>query len=820
MRLFLLVAGFVLAATADGWGQNLERGVVRLPTTEIERARPVSVVARVERRMIADVIAGARISPQQRLALEPKYLIEKPRRVDTHAGLDRSRVIVKFVDGARVRAVNRADLNEASEDAAVLRQRLRTLGPQLGALDQADLAFLREHGLDEEALRREMAEFRQLAQEAPLRRWGRLYRNDPAVLEGLRANAERVSGRRAADLANYYWFELSRGNDAADLANSFNQLAVIEEAYLAPIPETPQAGIGTPDFSGEQGYLNSAPRGIDARFGWTVPGGRGARVDLSDRVRVVDIEAGWNLQHEDLPSMFLVDGRIDGGDSRQHGTAVMSVMLGVDNGIGVTGIVPDARGGVVSVRRNLGIHYYYNVGEAIVVATMAMAEGDVVVIEQHARGPGRDNDCTACIRNFGDPREQCGYIAMEFWNHVFDAVNAASLAGLIVVEAAGNGEMDLDHQRYRSRFNRTQRNSGAIMVGAGSSSDRSPLCFTNHGSRVDLQGWGQSVMAAGYGEALGSCNVSDPSCIGVDDVRVAGDDENRWYRSTFSGTSSAAPIVAGAVIAVQGVQMENNNPVLGWSAMRELLRSTGTPQSGTDEIGPLPNLRAALGQLVQDSPPSLPNAVYETTVSFGEDVITSAQVAGLSGDQRMVLGQQNPRQGGLLPDRDRGLRAVKKLSFAERGDRPCFLEIERADILGNVSSTSKSRIDLCGDGGPTSRSMRSIPRESHLADSFLRGVAVCNSRSNSRPGRLKGIRTFHATVEADGRIIEIANPATEQRTNCNGNWREVAFCPTGTLATAIEVHLRPDGNDQSVSGLALRCREVQVERECVANCGG
>ena len=63
---------------------------------------------------------------------------------------------------------------------------------------------------------------------------------------------------------------------------------------------------------------------------------------------------------------------------------------------------------------------------------------------------------------------------MEYWNDIFDAVNAATASGVIVVEAAGNGEMNLDNARYDDRFNRNVRNSGALFVGAGDSSDRKP----------------------------------------------------------------------------------------------------------------------------------------------------------------------------------------------------------------------------------------------------------------------------------------------------------------------------------------------------------
>src|SRR3954468_19695543 len=43
-----------------------------------------------------------------------------------------------------------------------------------------------------------------------------------------------------------------------------------------------------------QGYLDPAPLGIDARYAWTRPGGRG------ENVRICDIEYNWNLTHNDL----------------------------------------------------------------------------------------------------------------------------------------------------------------------------------------------------------------------------------------------------------------------------------------------------------------------------------------------------------------------------------------------------------------------------------------------------------------------------------------------------------------------------------------
>ena len=51
--------------------------------------------------------------------------------------------------------------------------------------------------------------------------------------------------------------------------------------------------------SKNQGYLEPAPNGIDAKYAWTCTGGDGAGTN------VVDLEYGWDLNHEDLVSTSL-----------------------------------------------------------------------------------------------------------------------------------------------------------------------------------------------------------------------------------------------------------------------------------------------------------------------------------------------------------------------------------------------------------------------------------------------------------------------------------------------------------------------------------
>jgi adenylosuccinate lyase len=67
------------------------------------------------------------------------------------------------------------------------------------------------------------------------------------------------------------------------------------------------------------------------------------------------------------------------------------------------------------------------------------------------------------------------------------------------------------------------------------------------------------------------------------------------YRDEFSCTSSAGPIVAISAAVLSSIAQERGY-LMQSREVRELLKKTGTKQGGssTRNIGPLPNLRAAI----------------------------------------------------------------------------------------------------------------------------------------------------------------------------------------------------------------------------------
>jgi hypothetical protein len=415
-------------------------------------------------------------------------------------------------------------------------------------------------------------------------------------------------GEEVPDLSVFYRVDAADDEDLHQLATELLQQEAVEAAYVKPQAELPQPDAetptmetaaalndmlpspvepptSTPDFTARQGYLNAAPGGVDARWAWTQPGGRGTNV------RIIDIEGAWRFTHEDLlANQGGVVGGIQTGDLgwRNHGTAVVGVFGGDVNSRGITGISPDAHTRAISCFGIFGVW----VGSAgpIRDAANALGPGDVILIELHRPGPRF---------NYAQRDDQQGYIAIEWWPDDYEAIRYAIGRGVIVVEAAGNGAQNLDDPIYdsgpgwpfgfpswwRNPFRRSPLDSGAILVGAGAppngawGPDRSRLGFSNFGAAVDAQGWGAGVTTVGYGNLQGGAN------------------EDTWYTDSFSGTSSASPIVVGSLACVQGNLRARGITPLTPASARNLLRTTGSPQQdapgrpATQRIGNRPNTR-------------------------------------------------------------------------------------------------------------------------------------------------------------------------------------------------------------------------------------
>ncbi|MCB0420159.1 MAG: S8 family serine peptidase [Bdellovibrionales bacterium] len=311
------------------------------------------------------------------------------------------------------------------------------------------------------------------------------------------------------------------------------------------------------DFEHYQSYLLPGPVGSDVYSAWKCRGGKG------DNVRIVDFESGWNRSHREFRPPFLDRGYYN--NKSEHGTEVWGILAAKDDGVGVTGIVSEAAIGLYGIAPPKD----WNIWRQDIVTGLQemhsfLKPGDIVLLElQAGDGP--------YLRK----------TPIEYWDSVFWAIKNLTDAGIIVIEAAGNGGLNLDGENFEGKLNFNVRDSGAIMVGAGSApvvESAYKVHFSRHitsnfGQRVDVFHYGERVATTGYG-----------------DLHLS-EDENSDYHDDFGGTSSASAIVAGLVGSLVGIAKAQGK-ILSPESIREALRNTGlkTHQSVKEPIGRFPQL--------------------------------------------------------------------------------------------------------------------------------------------------------------------------------------------------------------------------------------
>lgn len=335
----------------------------------------------------------------------------------------------------------------------------------------------------------------------------------------------------------------------------------VQYAYVAPVDTEPQVGLNDPRYSGGcQGYLGPASGGgVDAELAWQFIGGDGFNQDFGD------VERGWQIPHPDLGNVTLVNGcQNQFSDPQLHGANTLGVVCGIANNFtGGTGIAPNLRQVILTSRDCAG-----TTSDAIFASTSYLSKaGSVLLVEA-----------------------QSNFLPVETWPDCFDVIEAAVAAGIVVIEPAGNGPMDLDTvtlfgENILKRDDSKFKESGAILVGAATSTPpHQCMPSSNFGSRVDCFAWGENVYAAGFDVGNSSTNCSD--------VNI------------FDGTSSASAIIAGVALAVQGIAEHKWGLRFKPIQLRDILKTGGTPCNlpADRPIGVMPNLAKVIPIVLSSAP--------------------------------------------------------------------------------------------------------------------------------------------------------------------------------------------------------------------------
>jgi hypothetical protein len=385
----------------------------------------------------------------------------------------------------------------------------------------------------------------------------------------------------------YFTIDFPNEKDKNKLLKEIWKDKNIEYAYKESKAYPPAAPAAT---SGTQGYLDPAPKGIDAKVAWTNGGSGNAGLQF------IDLEQGWTLNHIGLPLTAAVAATpvtpaippgpviqvISGSsvDHFGHGTAVLGIILAQPNETGCVGIAPNITANVISQASRLSdvgervkgsndnTVFVNNTSNAIATATSVLKPGDVLLLE------------TQLLFDSSQSTTPTNY-PPEIESAIFKSIQLAVQSGIIVIEPAANGGSNLDKFKddsgqlvlKRDPGNAAFKDSGAIMV--GSATTRVPHtrdASTNYGSRIDCYAWGNRIKTIG---------------------NTGNNQSTTDFTKTFNGTSGAAAIIAGAALSIQSMRESLGKPRYTPDEMRNLLANqvNGTAsKKKSDQIGVMPDL--------------------------------------------------------------------------------------------------------------------------------------------------------------------------------------------------------------------------------------
>lgn len=474
----------------------------------------------------------------------------------------------------------------------------------------------------------------------------------PNAIAAAPSTAQRPDVIAAVDrIARYAHVEITNDRNLDDLVEILSEHPAVERAFVRDA--LAGASPALPFLDGglaNQEHLRDAAtyHGIDAFTAWCVPGGLGEGA----KCLVVDV-GGWEgLEtgggHPDLAGFTFLTGFASAGVIDGHGTEAAGTGFGrIDDSLAV-GVAPQ----VATPRAATAT--LETIDDILIAAGTTLAAGDVVVIPLAFKTDNRP---------------------LEMDDAIYDEIVALTqVDGIVVVEGAGNNDLDLDWyvqpfaggKAVLSPIVPPGRDSGAILVGGSEAGPLHQWALSNHGARVSVFSWAQDVWTSAF--SMGSPVVQG-----------------------FGGTSSASCIIGGACVVLQSIKKTYDGVPYTPTQLRTLmsdptLNTPAVPSTTlpVPNIGVQPNLASLIANqfgftlgdaYVRDnvadvgiahSGPlsSSPDILYTTTVPLDPD---AAWGAG--------SGHEDDYVGGTV---QHGIDHYMYLRVFNRGTVPAY------DVVGNV----------------------------------------------------------------------------------------------------------------------------------------
>ena len=270
------------------------------------------------------------------------------------------------------------------------------------------------------------------------------------------------------------------------------------------------------------------------------------------------------------PAAALADGRPeDDVERRNHGTNVLGMLGARHNGRGINGICPDAQIRAVSYQPE----DRWGSARAIKRAADLLRPGDIMLLEMMRPGPRTPPRTPTTPARLPPGRLLA---RRPHRDPVRDLARRDRRRGRRQRRPAPRRPASTPARAPASGPAARTRSCATAWTPARSWSARARRPAARHGpdrSRLDVLQLGHARSTPRAGAARSRPPAGSAGADGRD--RRA---EDRWYTERFSGTSSAAPMVAGALACVQGVLRAAGRRPLTPAQARAALRETGSPQ--------------------------------------------------------------------------------------------------------------------------------------------------------------------------------------------------------------------------------------------------
>lgn len=208
----------------------------------------------------------------------------------------------------------------------------------------------------------------------------------------------------------------------------------------------------------------------------------------------------------------------------------------------------------------------------------------------------------------------------------------------------------------------------------------------------------------------------------------------------------------------------------------------------------------------------LSSPVFSDTPVSLVGVVSPTEISGFAGTKFKIGNSE-------------GTRALYGVWSVERNNKPCYI----ASMTENVNNSDDDHgalKDLCGAKAKSSEMKAQFGDAGFAKRTFVRALRVCTNNDGTR---VKGLQIRGRKIDTNGNVSDLPtrypdssgssglsalvdlNAPSDDRPNCNGNWKKWAQCPEGQIATALYAHFSAGSKPRNLTGIALLCRAVSSD---------